>query len=192
MGRDDMAKTTLSADQLQECLALGATIGDIRALQQDGFSFEEILAICTSAARREDADKQADADRQAKATKRALRPENEAAPGKSVYSYPEGDLARPRPAFACRTFWVGALMGPDISTAREIELLNAVPAGRYSCSKSDGSRVAVTVRVATDEEGRPTQKEFWFPTKDEHRHNQRSQVAMLEEMLEQAQAVSVG
>lgn len=188
-----MAKdtTTLTADDIKQCLAHGASIADIKALQADGFSVEEILSICEATAAREQANRQADADEQAKATKRILRPENEFHPGKSAYSYPEGDLARPRPAFTCKTFWVGAQCDHDTSTAREIELLNAVPAGVYACQKSDGSIITVTVKVTTDDAGQPVQKEFWFPTKDQHRHNQTSQLAMLESMLEQARTAVV-
>lgn len=176
-------KTDLTSDQMRQCLAHGASIADIRALQSDGFSFEEILSFCETSQARQDTVRQQAAADQAFAQKKAMRPENETHPGKSVFSFPEGDVARPRPEFSCPTFWVGGRCDYDTSTAKEIELLNAVPPGVYVCTKADGSRIPVRVEVQRDPGGKPTQKEFWFPTKDEHRHNQATQVAMLTEML---------
>ena len=51
-------------------------------------------------------------------------PENKQSPGISVYSYPEGELVRPKPAMKCRMFWVNRELTPETLTPGEIELLN--------------------------------------------------------------------
>jgi hypothetical protein len=126
------------------------------------------------------------AEENAKAQKKALRPENERHPGHSVYAYKEGDLARPRPSMTCPTFWVGQPVEGDVDTAEEMELLNQLPLGNYTCSKSDGSQFRVTVEGDRDPvTGKLSQKAVWFPTRGEHKNNLNSRVTMLREMLSQ-------
>jgi hypothetical protein len=185
----DTTRTRLSKEQLQELLALGVARADISAFQEDGYSFEEIQDLCRQLAARTDAEKTSDAERQAKATKKAMRPENEHHPAKSVFSYPEGDQARPRPDLPCKMFWVGQPVQHDVNTAREIELMLQLQPGEYRCTKSDGSPLKVNVNVRRDENtGKIDQLEVWFPTKGTARHNHRSMVDYLTEILSQQTA----
>ena len=152
-------RTILSKTELGQCLATGATRADIAEYQRDGFTFEEILDLCETAKQAREADKQLDADRQAKAQKRAMKPENEHHPGKSVFAYPEGDVERPRPQFECRTLYAGHKLDHDTSLAREIELVNQVQLpGKYPVEKSDGSIATVEVEIERDHAGKATKK----------------------------------
>ena len=64
--------------------------------------------------------------------KRSLRPENETHPGISAYSYPEGEVARPKPTLTRETFFVGGRLREETLTPKEIELCNALMGDRES------------------------------------------------------------
>ena len=80
----------------------------------------------------------------AEAMERAANPSNKSHPGVSVYSYPEGDRARPR-ALKCPMFWVGYPLDLDTTSAHEIELLNQAEPGVYQFRRTDGSLDTLTV-----------------------------------------------
>lgn len=180
--------TEWSKDDINLCLRTGASMGDVWEMQDRGFSVRDALEMFTAAAAaRSELDGQAravTAEENAKALKRALIPENVRHPGRSVYSYPEGDLARPRPELACPTFWVGQPMENDVDLVEEILLINQLQPGQFRCSKSDGSKVTVDVNARRNPDTMAIeQKEVWFPTRGQHRFNLLSKVAMLKEMI---------
>lgn len=79
--------------------------------------------------------------------RKALKPENPQAPDISVYSYPEGELAKPRPKLRCDITWGGAPLR-DLAhtlTAREIDLLNQIEPGVYRVTRTDGQTVELAV-----------------------------------------------
>ncbi len=81
--------TKLSPEQKKTLAALGVSLRDIRDMQEEGYSFEQMQEVAEGIV----AQKQDDATRQAKATKRAMRPENETHPGISALN-PVGDETR--------------------------------------------------------------------------------------------------
>ena len=100
-------------------------------------------------------------------------PENQVAPGVSVYSHPEGDAKRARTELDCPTFLgvydenkkaAGAFeYHPD--TLKEIERvkLNAVPEGHYWVERADEARGVCLVIVQRDDLGQPIRKLFAVP-----------------------------
>lgn len=98
------------------------------------------------------------ADIHARAMKKALRPENEIAPGISVYN-PLGEHAHPREK-PTHIYMIGPypICDPgnyDTTTATEIALLNQVQPAIYPVTKSDASQVRMLVKTDTDGAGKP-------------------------------------
>ena len=117
----------LTFEQLQECLALGATLEQIRDLADGGFGFAQIkqLAGTLGQAKAQGAGLSASDLRLVLLDQRkALRPENDRHPGKSAFSYPEGDVARPKPPLRRSTYFNGIQEKEDALTPLEIEMYN--------------------------------------------------------------------
>ena len=116
---------------------------------------------------------------QADAAERAANPSNKTHPGISVYSYPEGDRARPR-ALKCPMFWVGYDIQPDTTTAYEIELLNKAVPGTFAFLCTDGSQEQLTCIGTAAPNGSISKLLFDFPTK-ENRESLPSMASMLQQ-----------
>ncbi len=100
----------------------------------------------------------------------------------SAYSYPEGDLVRPR-ALKCKMFWVGYEIDLDITAAHEIELLNLATPGTYTFTRTDGLRretLTITGEYAPDGVTL-TKLYFDFPARED-----RDSLPTLANMLRQA------
>lgn len=116
-------------------------------------------------------------------------PENVDHPGKSVYSYPEGDVARPKPEMKCRFYWVGYELHPETLRPEEIELLNRLTPGEYRVTKADGVdipfRVTAKASDKLDDKGKPTIEELsvWFPCKGDQRQNHLSMISYIQQAL---------
>ena len=128
--------------------------------------------------------KQAEAN--AEAHRRLLRPENATHPGISVYSYPEGEAARPKGDLDCKTTWAGTVLEPSTLTPEELTLANAVPEGEYLCKRADGGNMKVTVAAERHPSGKFVKKDIFFVTRGVLKHNLSSMAAMLQEMVAQA------
>jgi hypothetical protein len=102
----------------------------------------------------------------AEAQERAANPSNKQHPHISVFSYPEGDIANPRPALKCPMFWVGYPIDHDTNTAEEIELFNLAEPGEYSFTRLDGSKEKLTVEGQTDASGKLVRLLFTFLTSE--------------------------
>src|SRR3990167_4975823 len=74
-------------------------------------------------------------------------PENIEHPGISVYSYPEGDHARPKPDLKCKMYWIGYELRTDTLTPQEIDLLNRVQPGEFRVTKADGTGIPFRVEA---------------------------------------------
>ena len=129
--------------------------------------------------------KQADAN--AEANRRLLRPENATHPGISIYSHPEGELKHPKGDLDCKTTWAGTTLEASTLTPDELDLVNMVPSGVYLCRRADGTNLKVEVsgevHPAT---GKFIKKDIFFSTRGVLRHNLASMMAMLQEMMAQA------
>jgi hypothetical protein len=104
------------------------------------------------------------------------RPENAEHPGISVYSYPEGDLARPKPALKCKVFWCGIDERHEVLTPLEIEWLNKLEPGNYHVTKTDGTRIKFDVAAKYNDRLELEQIAVTFPCRGENRHNHGSKV----------------
>lgn len=100
----------------------------------------------------------------AAAQDRMLHPDNREHPGISVYSYPEGDLKRPKPDLKVPMTWVGYPLTTDTLTPTEIDLLNQAKPGDYGFTRTDGTTDKLTIRADVDVQGAPTKLHFVFLT----------------------------
>jgi hypothetical protein len=125
----------------------------------------------------------------AKAMKKALRPENEIAPGISVYN-PRGEQAYPRDK-PTHIYMIGPypICDPgnyDTTTATEIALLNQVRPGMYPVTKSDGSSVRILVKSDQDASNKPYRTVIFADGKgimdDEQKNNWGSLIQILTEI----------
>lgn len=93
-----------------------------------------------------------DMDAFAKAITQANRTEghsNATHPGVSVYN-PLGERDHPKPPFVCKMRFCNYDIQHETSTPREVELLNAIPAGRYLVQRSDDSFAELIVEERRD------------------------------------------
>lgn len=117
---------------------------------------------------------------QAEAAHHALNPSNADHLHVGHYTYPEGDLKRPR-ALKCQMFWIGYDMDLDITTAREVELLNLATPGTYTFHRLDGRPDKLAVRGEYAPDGTLSKLLFEFQAKEE-----RESLPPMGEMLRQA------
>lgn len=143
--------TTLSADEKFELLLTALT-----QKREAGISREDLKDIL---------------DANAKGVQKALKPENDTHPGISALSYPEGDVARPRPVLPCEFWWNGypVHMFPETQHYRELELMCQVQPGEYTVLRKDGSKMAVTVKPERDADGKVTKLSVEFPVSREEK-----------------------
>jgi hypothetical protein len=95
----------------------------------------------------------------AKAMQKALKPENQDHPGKSVFSHPLGDLAMPKPPLPYELSWKGYPVNkfPETETWSEWLAQSNIPGkGEYTVLRLDGSKMKVTVETETDADGKVT------------------------------------
>ena len=84
---------------------------------QPGLSPEQLAAIVTTAAK-------AAAESGADSMRKVLHPQNAQHPGISAFSYPEGTVARPKPALTRDVYFCGHREDPDQLPPSTIELFN--------------------------------------------------------------------
>ena len=84
----------------------------------------------------------------ANAFRNALIPENKIHPGISVYSYPEGDQARPKNKLAVETIFCGYRQRDDNITPEELDAFNALADGQ-TYEAREGRWTARTVKNGT-------------------------------------------
>ena len=158
MAKDDFTK--LTADELKECMATGASITDVKELQTQGHSFEDIKEILDIQREERDAAEtrrtQGLTTAFAEVNDRDRIPENKHRhPRKSVFN-PLGEYhkrinptgLKQRPQLSCETIWTGVPMEGDVDTNEELELVEQIKTpGVYSCTMNDGGKFRVTVSV---------------------------------------------
>lgn len=133
-----------------------------------------------------EADMEVAATIHARAMKKALRPENEIAPGISVYN-PLGEVAHPRPK-PTHKFLQGPypICSPEdyaTVTRTEIELCNSLRPGDFMVTKADGTDVKVTIKTEFESNGtKPYRTTIIMPMADD---DQKSNWVPLAQMLTQ-------
>jgi hypothetical protein len=126
------------------------------------------------------------AELNAKAHQKLSRPENPQHPGKGAYAYPEGEVARPKPALRCKMTWGGTDEIHDVLTPQECELLNAIEPGVYHLERTDGSKMKVEVAATRNDVTNSYERiDVRFQTRGQLRHNLPSKVNMLLQIIAQ-------
>ena len=182
-----MTLTDLSKDELRTCLATGASIAEIKALQEQGFDYAEILDLCETSRDAKNAEKQTDAERTALARQKLDERDNRNFPDKSVFSYPEGERAHPKtPLPFKRAMWGGTQESLEQLTAAEHELYLQLQRGAYVITKPDGSKFKCDVIVTgNDVDSTVELMDVRFNSK-EHKDGLPSKVDMLRQMIAQS------
>lgn len=147
----------------------------------EALSMVDLIAALKAATGNDDDSLQRRAQYEAEAHARLNKRENTEHPGKSVYSHPEGDVARPKANLICEMFWAGYDLTIDNLTPVEIDLLNQAQIGEFLFHKTDGSESKLTVAGETNAHGKYQRLLFTFPCRGDHRHNLPSMAAMLRE-----------
>lgn len=150
----------------------------------DNLSLSDLVAALKAATGNDDDSLKKRAEYEAEAHKRINKRENEQHPGISVYSYPEGDIAHPKPALKCKMYWVGYDLHTDTLTPEEVRLLNLAKPGEFQFHKTDGSLSTLTVTSKALADGSLERLEFQFPCRGDNRHNLPSKVSMLTEVYD--------
>jgi hypothetical protein len=102
----------------------------------------------------------------AKAMQKAMKPENQSHPGISVFSHPDGDLARPKPPLPYELSWNGYPVSkfPETETWSEWLAQSNIPGrGEYTVLRLDGSKMKVTVQTETNADGKATKVTVTHP-----------------------------
>lgn len=101
----------------------------------------------------------------ASSMKKAMKPENEFHPDKSVFNYPEGNREHPKtlPPFEVLYNGYPVTKFPETQHWRELELFAQVRPGTYTVLRKDGSRMDVVVDGQTDADGKLTKIDIHFP-----------------------------
>jgi hypothetical protein len=156
--------------------------------------FKELLAA--AAGNKPDREQQIEfirmqAEANAEANRKLLKPENATHPGKSVYSHPEGEQAKPKAAFTFpKVTWGGFPVPHESSTVAEVEGLNALTAGRYFVGKADGTKIEINVVDEFDAQGVAVSRAVNFNAKV-HKDGLMPLVQMCRDMIAQAKAKAV-
>jgi hypothetical protein len=150
---------------LKTIVAAGMPIGEARALLQEGYDPADVLELATLQAA-QTAKAAIDAQKAtAEAMHKAANPSNPEHPGRSAFSYPEGDVAKPRPVLPFEFFYNAYPMHkfPETEHWRELELASLVTPGEYTVLRKDGSKMKTTVKGETDADGKVTKIILEFP-----------------------------
>jgi hypothetical protein len=166
----------LTADQFQATIAAAVTAATAAAGKPN---LDDQIALI-----------KLQAEENAKASQKLLRPENPTHPGISVYSRPGGDVANPKPAFRAKQVqWGGTDVFHGTSTAEEVELLNQLRPGAFTCRRADGTRFPVAVVQTADEvTGEVARLEVRFVTKGDAKNGLMPLTEMCRELIAHAAA----
>lgn len=104
-------------------------------------------------------------------TVKVQNPSNSTHPGISAFSYPEGERARPKPVPSFAFLYNGYPCTKFLETEhwRECELMCDVVPGEYAVIRTDGTKMAVTVKGERDADGKLTKIDVQFPVSREER-----------------------
>lgn len=167
-----MAKDTkYSIDQLRDIVSAGMSVTEAKALLDEGYSPEDVMAL---AALQAASAKSATIDAQtavAKTMQKAMKPENQTHPHISAFSYPEGDIAKKKATLPFEFFYNGypCHMFPETEHWREMELMAQVTPGEFTVVRKDGTLMAVTVKGERDANHTLTKVSVEFPVTREEK-----------------------
>ena len=139
---------------------------------------EQFKAFLASLRGDQDDQMKRQAEYDAQAMKRALRPENDTLPGP------------PRTEPKCRILHFGMPVGTDVYSEQAICLMNQLEPGTFTVTKSDRSKLVVTVEAERDHLGQMTVMKIVGDVSGDKKHNMMPLEDMLQDMLAQQQAAS--
>lgn len=150
MARKDETDATLSVDDKFELLINALTA------RQGGMDPEALKAIILETQR---------------TARKEAKPENETHPGKSCFSYAEGDVARPRPVLGHEFYYNAYPMHkfPETEHWRELELASQVVPGTYKVIRRDGTPMPVEVKGDRNVDGKLTSVRVEFSVSREEK-----------------------
>lgn len=127
----------LTFDDIKDLTAAGLPYAQIKELAESGFSAEQIMDLAGTAPKSASGGGLSKEDLQEilKANQEGKYRQNIRTPGISAFSYPEGDVKRPKPTLSRETFVNGGRQREDQLTPLEIDAYNSV---RRSCSARNG------------------------------------------------------
>ena len=187
--RDETTPERWTMDQLRGIVAAGMTISEAKMLLEDGYRPEEVLelAVLQAEQKRTDAARaSADAAKvAADHTHKLANPSNKVHPGKSVFSYPEGDTARPRPVLPFEFLYNGYPFHkfPETQHWRELELAAQVAPGEYKVMRKDYTDMKVSVTGERDGNGALTKVDVRFTVSREDRDKVPAQAVVLYQIV---------
>lgn len=150
-----------------------------------GLDFEQLLALFKAAGGNDEATMKMRAKHDAEAREAAEKRENVEHPHISVYSFPEGDIAKPKEKLKCQMFWVGYDVTEDQLTPDEIRLLNLATPGEFQFSRTDGSQERLEITGTNGRAGKMEKLEFLFACRGDNKHNLPSMSATLRQVFGQ-------
>ena len=140
----------LTFEQLQACLTAGASLEQVNMLADGGYTFDQIRTLAPTMGGARAGGVSADDMRQLiQAQTKAHRPENVNHPGISAFSYPEGDVARPKAPFIRDVFFNQGRENWEMLSVMEVDLYNRFTEDR---SARGGLWRATIKRNGTSEE----------------------------------------
>jgi hypothetical protein len=172
-----MAKETekYTVEELKTIVAAGMSITEARTLLEDGYKPEDVLGIAElQAEQKQQASASAlhDAARvAADHTEKIRNPSNKIHPAISNFSYPEGDVAKPRVTLPYEFLYNGypCHKFPDTEHWRELELMAQLQPGEYRVICKDSSQMQVSVTGDRDANGKLTKIDVRFPVTRENK-----------------------
>jgi len=151
---------------------------------------EQLVAALKASSGNDEASMRMRAKYEAEARELLEKKENVEHPHMSVYSHPEGDIARPKEKLKCRMFWVGYDEREEQLTPEEIRLMNLAVPGEFQFSRTDGSQERLEITGTNGRAGKLERLEFLFACRGDNKHNLPSKSAMLREVFGQPTAES--
>jgi hypothetical protein len=153
----------LGFQQLVDLQAKGLGLEEIEKFAEAGFTFEQMetfadarsTPVAAGGLSKDDlrdiitAAAKSASEAGAEGMRKVLHPQNAQHPGISAFSYPEGDVAHPKPALQGTVYFCGVRQDPAQMTPREIEAFNAIT---HSCSARDGRWTADFLQNGRDRE----------------------------------------
>ena len=111
------------------------------------------------------------------------KPENVTDPERGVYTYPEGNIARPKPTLKYPITWVGYKETEETLTPAEIEALNSLKPGVFQVTKSNGKRIEFRVTAIHNTNLEVERVDVWFPCKGEDRSDHASKISYCQQAM---------
>lgn len=151
MAKDDVKEATLAGltfEELKDIAAAGMPIDQAKELAKAGFSAEQLLDLASSLPRSGGGLSKDDLESIVRAGSDGKYRQNAQHPHISAFSYPEGDVKRPKPTLTRTVFVNGHREDPEQLTPAEIDAYNSIT---RSCTARDGDWMAEVKRHGSTE-----------------------------------------